>query len=212
VERGETVDVALTEAVYSVMESFIPEYTAYGSIRSRTGNEMPGVAPSNTYPCGDGEWVVIGGNADSIFHRLMTAIGRTDLAADERFRDNSGRAEHCKLLDDAIASWTTERTLSDVMNVMVAASVPAGPIYSAADITRDPHFRAREMLLEMDVEVEVGHPEAVTFPGIVPKLDQLPGRVKWLGPDLGEHTNQVLGGLLNLDETEIAELRAGRIV
>lgn len=211
-ETGETVDVALTEAVYSVMESFIPEYTAYGSIRSRTGNEMPGVAPSNTYPCGDGEWVVIGGNADGIFIRLMTAIGRTDLASDERFHDNSGRAAHSKLLDDAITSWTSERTLSDVMNVLVTASVPAGPIYSAADITRDPHFRDRGMLLELDVEVEGGRPEAVTFPGIVPKLDQLPGRVNWLGPELGEHTDQVLSGLLNLGESEIAELREGRIV
>ncbi|MDQ1628178.1 MAG: formyl-CoA transferase [Actinomycetota bacterium] len=211
-DAGETVDVALTEAVYSVMESFIPEYTAYGNIRSRTGNEMPGVAPSNTYPCGDGEWVVIGGNADGIFHRLMTAIGRTDLAADKRFHDNSGRATNSKLLDDAIASWTSERTLSDVMEVMVAASVPAGPIYSAADITRDPHFRDRGMLLEMEVEVEEGKPEPVTFPGIVPKLDRLPGRVNWLGPELGEHTHQILSGLLNLDEREIAELREGRIV
>jgi formyl-CoA transferase len=211
-DTGETVDVALTEAVYSVMESFIPEYTAYGNIRSRTGNEMPGVAPSNTYPCGDGEWVVIGGNADGIFHRLMTAIGRTDLAADTRFHDNSGRATNSKLLDDAIASWTSERTLSEVMEVMVAASVPAGPIYSAADITRDPHFRDRGMLLEMEVEVEEGKPEPVTFPGIVPKLDRLPGRVNWLGPELGEHTHQILSGLLNLDEREIAELREGRIV
>jgi formyl-CoA transferase len=212
VETGETVDVALTESVYSVMESFIPEYTAYGNIRSRTGNEMPGVAPSNTYPCADAEWVVIGGNADGIFHRLMTAIGRTDLASDVRLHDNSGRAANSKLLDDAIASWTSERTLSEVMNVMVAASVPAGPIYSAADITRDPHFRDRGMLLELEVEVERGIPEAVTFPGIVPKLDQLPGRVNWLGPELGEHTDQILSGLLNLGEHEIAGLRAERIV
>lgn len=211
-DTGETVDVALTEAVYSVMESFIPEYTAYGNIRSRTGNEMPGVAPSNTYPCGDGEWVVIGGNADGIFHRLMTAIGRPDLAADETFRDNTGRAEHSKFLDAAIEAWTSERTLSDVMEVMVAASVPVGPINSAADITRDPHFRDRGMLLEIDVEVEAGRPEPVSFPGIVPKLEQMPGRVNWLGPELGEHTNQILSGLLSLDESEIAELRAGRIV
>lgn len=209
---GETVDVALTEAVYSVMESFIPEYTAYGSVRSRTGNEMPGVAPSNTYPCDDGEWVVIGGNADGIFHRLMTAIGRADLAADDRFNDNRGRAAHSKLLDDAIASWTSGQPLSDVMSVMVAAGVPAGPIYSAADIVDDPHFRDREMLLEMVVEVEEGCPETVTFPGIVPKLDQLPGRVNWLGPELGEHTTEILSGLLKMDEIEIADLRAGRVV
>ena len=108
---GETVDVALTEAVYSVMESTIPEYTAYGIVRSRTGNEMPGVAPSNTYPCGDGEWIVIGGNADGIFHRLMIAIGRPDLASDERLSDNRGRAAHSALLDDAITAWTSAPTI-----------------------------------------------------------------------------------------------------
>ena len=126
--------MALTEAVYSVMESTIPEYTAYGIVRSRTGNEMPGVAPSNTYPCGDGQWIVIGGNADGIFHRLMMAIGRPDLASDDRLSDNRGRAAHSALLDDAITAWTSARSLAAVMEAMVEASVPAGPIYSAADI------------------------------------------------------------------------------
>ncbi|MCW2701463.1 MAG: Formyl-CoA transferase [Blastococcus sp.] len=210
--RGETVDVALTEAVYSVMESTIPEYAAYGAVRSRTGNAMPGVAPSNTYPCLDGEWIVIGGNADGIFHRLMTALGRADLAADERLSDNRGRAAHSTLLDEVIAAWTSVRSLADVMEVMVQAAVPAGPIYSAADIVADPHFRDRGMLLDFDVPVEDGRPETIPFPGIVPKLEQFPGRVAWLGPELGEHTDEVLRELLKLTDSDMAKLRAERVV
>lgn len=210
--NGETVDIALTEAVYSVMESLMPEYSAYGVVRSRTGNEMPGVAPSNTYVCGDGEWVVIGGNADGIFHRLMLAIDRPDLADDDRFRDNRGRAEHSALLDGAIGAWTGQRPLAEVLRVLVTASVPVGPIYSAANIAEDTHFQQRDMLLDLTVEVEPGKPEQVTFPGVVPKFDQLPGRVTWLGPELGEHTDQVLSELLRLTEDEITALRAGKVV
>lgn len=211
-DEGETVDVALNEAVYSVMEGTIPEYTAYGSVRSRTGNEMPGVAPSNTYLCADGEWVVIGGNADGIFQRLMKAIDRGDLAEDDRFQDNRGRAVHSRILDEAIAGWTSERPLAAVMEVMVAASVPSGPIYSAADIVQDPHFRDRDMLLETDVVIEDGRKESVTFPGIVPRLAQLPGRVRWLGPELGEHTDEILSHLLKMSENEITQLRERRVV
>jgi formyl-CoA transferase len=173
---------------------------------------MPGVAPSNTYPCGDGQWVVIGGNADGIFNRLMTAIGCADLAADERLSDNRGRALHSALLDEAITAWTSSRSLSEVMEVMVAASVPAGPIYSAADIVSDPHFRDRGMLLDIDVPVEPGKVETVTFPGIVPRLEELPGRVRWLGPELGEHTDEVLRELLKLTDSDVEKLRAEKVV
>jgi formyl-CoA transferase len=211
IEQGETVDVALHEAVFSVMEGLIPEYTAYGVVRERSGNEIPGVAPSNTYPCLDGEWVVIGGNADTLFQRLMIGIGRPDLAADERFRDNRGRALHSRLLDAAIAEFTSARTLAEVMVVMVAAEVPAGPIYSAAEMAADPHFRARDMLLDQDVAVD-GEAETVLFPGVVPKLAQQPGRVRWLGPELGEHTADVLTGLLELSSAEISALRDRKVV
>ncbi len=210
-EQGETVDVALNEAVYSIMEGMVPEFVAYGVVRWRTGNEIPGVAPSNTYPCLDGEWVVIGGNADALFQRLMIGIGRPDLAADERFRDNWGRAAHSKFLDDAISEFTSTRRLSEVMEVMLAAEVPAGPIYSAADLVADPHFKAREMLLDMDVVVD-GDVESVPFPGIVPKLARMPGSVRWLGPDLGEHTTDVLTNLLGLGNDEIADLRDRKVV
>jgi formyl-CoA transferase len=210
--EGETVDVALTEAVYSIMESTVPDFAAYGTIRQRTGSGMPGVAPSNTYACSDGEWVVIGGNADGIFQRLMTAIGRRDLATDDRFSDNMGRASHSEFLDEVIGAWTSSRSLEEVMEVLVAASVPSGPIYSAADIVEDPHFRERGMLLEMNVEVEHGRPETVVFPGVVPRLQRMPGSVNWLGPELGEHTDEVLTEFLKLSAEEISELRAGKVV
>jgi len=210
-EQGETVDVALHEAVFSVMEGLIPEFAAYGVVRERSGNEIPGVAPSNTYPCRDGDWVVIGGNADNLFHRLMIGIGRPDLAADERFRDNRGRARHSALLDAAISEFTSTRPLAEVMAVMVAAEVPAGPIYSAAEMAVDPHFQARDMLLGLAVAVE-GEPEEVLFPGVVPKLGQQPGRVRWLGPELGEHTSAVLADLLEMSNAEIAALRDRKVV
>jgi formyl-CoA transferase len=209
--RGETVDVALHEAVYAVMESLIPEYSAYGAIRTRTGNEMPGVAPSNTYPCRDGEGVVIGGNADGIFVRLMRAIGRPDLAADPRFHDNQGRAAHSHLLDEAIAAWTSTRPLEEVMAVMVEAGVPAGPIYSAREIVADPHFRAREMFVEYAVPVD-GAAETVLFPGIVPKLEVRPGGMRWPGPELGEHTDDVLAELAEMPPDEIVELRRQGVI
>jgi succinyl-CoA---D-citramalate CoA-transferase len=210
-ERGETVDVALYEAVYAVMESLIPEYSAYGLVRTRTGNEMPGVAPSNTYPCRDGEGVVIGGNADGIFVRLMHAIGRPDLASDPRFRANQGRATHSRLLDEAIASWTAVRSLDAVMAVMVGAGVPAGPVYTAKEIVGDPHFRAREMLVERAVRVD-GAAEAVLFPGIVPKLELRPGAMRWPGTELGEHTDEVLTELAGIAEDELVELRRQGVI
>ncbi|HEX8927378.1 MAG TPA: CaiB/BaiF CoA-transferase family protein [Actinomycetota bacterium] len=210
-ERGETVDVALHEAVYAVMESLIPEYSAYGLVRTRTGNEIPGVAPSNTYPCRDGEGVVIGGNADGIFVRLMHAIGRTDLATDPRFGDNQERAAHSRLLDEAIASWTAVRSLNEVMAAMVEAGVPAGPVYTAKEIVDDPHFRAREMFVERAVRID-GPAEPVLFPGIVPKLELRPGGMRWPGPELGEHTDDVLTELAGIAEDELVELRRQGVI
>lgn len=211
-DGGETVDVALTEAVFSVMESTVADYTAYGTIRQRTGSGMPGIAPSNTYACAAGEWVVIGGNADSIYPRLMLAIGRPDLAHDPRFGDNVGRAAYSDMLDAAIGAWTASRSVDEVMAVLVPASIPTGPIYSAAELIADPQFKERGMLLEMDVEIEGGVAEPVLFPGIVPRLHNQPGSVDWLGPDLGEHTEQVLSELLKLSPSEILDLRTGEVV
>ena len=195
ISRGESIDIGLYEAVFSVMESVVPEYSAYGQIRERTGNSISGVAPSGTYPCQDGGWVVIGGNADGIYKRFMTAIGRADLATDPALSDNRGRAAQGAMLDAVITGWTLARSVAEVMEVLVAAGVPSGPIYSVADMVDDPHFRARDMLVDGDVRVE-GEEERVTFPGIVPKLELTPGAVRWFGPELGEHTYDVLSELL----------------
>lgn len=209
--EGETVDVALYEAVYSVMESLVPDFRAYGEVRKRTGNVITGVAPSGTYPClGDG-WVVIGGNSDGIFKRLMLAIGRRDFAEDPRFRDNPGRAANSAELDAVISAWTSTRSVDDVTEAMVAANVPAGPIYSVAEMVDDPHFQAREMFVEREVRID-DQSERVTFPGIVPKLERMPGEVRWLGPELGEHTHEVLTGLLGMSEAELSELHERRVV
>jgi formyl-CoA transferase len=209
--RGETVDVALTEAVFSVMESMVPEFSAYGVVRERAGNFISGVAPSGTYPCREGAWVVIGGNSDGIFRRFMTAIGRADLANDPRMGDNPGRAANGLELNEAISEWTRAHSVDEVMEVMTAANVPAGPIYSVADLMEDPHFKAREMFIEREVPVD-GGPQPVTFPGVVPKLEQMPGAVRWVGPELGERTREVLGGILGLSDSELAELEQRRVV
>jgi formyl-CoA transferase len=204
--RGEVVDVALYEAVFALLEGVVPEYDGYGVVRERTGNTLPGIAPSNTYRCRDERWVVIGGNGDAIFPRLMRAVDREDLADDPELQDNPGRSSHQEMLDKAIEAWTSERTIDEVMDVMVSASVPAGPIYDASDFATDPHFEAREMLQERDIEVEPGQPEKIRFPGVVPRLDRHPGALKWCGPQLGEHNDEVYRGILGLDSSELDAL------
>ncbi len=209
---GQVVDVALYEAVFALLESTLPEYDAYGIVRRRTGNAIPGVAPSNTYPCRDGKWIVIGGNADNVFVRLMGAIGRSDVAEDPRFKDNPGRAKHQELLDQMIAEWTSERTLEEAMDVMVGARVPAGPIYDAATIAEDPHYRAREMLQAYEITIEPGERKMVRFPGIVPKLSGTPGASRWLGPELGAHNDEIYRGMLNLPSARIEELKRSGVI
>ncbi len=201
--KGQFVDVALYEAVFSVMESLIPEYSGLGHIRERTGASMPGIVPSNTYPCRDGSFVIIAGNSDGIFRRLMQAIGRADLAEDPRFARNDGRAQHTELLDGAIAQWTRQRDASVVLAALQAAEVPAGTIYTAADIDADPHYRARDMIQAFALP----DGKMVDFPGIVPKLSQTPGKIQWLGPKLGEHTREVLA-TVGIDEQTYAQLKA----
>jgi crotonobetainyl-CoA:carnitine CoA-transferase CaiB-like acyl-CoA transferase len=191
---GEVVDVALYEAVYSLMESLIPDFDAFGVTRGPAGSALPGVAPSNTYRCADGKYIVVSGNGDAIFARLMRAIGRGDLAVDPRFADNAGRVAHAGLLDDAIEAWTASRSQEAAEAVLRTASVPCGPILTAADIAGDPHFEARGMHERHRVRIG-GHDTEVTFPGIVPALTERPGRTRALGPDLGEHTETVLAEL-----------------
>ena len=205
--KGQYVDVALYEAVFGVMESLIPEYSASGHVRERTGSSLPGIVPSNTYPCLDGAYVIIAGNGDSIYKRLMRAIGRPELADDPRFAHNDGRAQHAELLDAAIGAWTGGHLLADVLTTLEAASVPSGPIYTAADIHADPHFRARDML---EAHALPGGLD-VDFPGAVPKMSATPGRTRWLGPKLGEHTDEILAGL-GITTERLAELKTQGVV
>lgn len=203
---GQVVDVALTEAVLGVLESMIPEADR-GVVRERAGTTITGVVPSNTYACLGGKWVVIGANNESTFARLMTAIGRADLARDEGLRGNPARVARQAELDAAIGAWTAGRTAEDIERVLEAAEVPVGRIQDARELLEDPQLRARGMLERVEVN---GRP--LTIPAITPKLDRTPGRTEWPGPELGAHTGSVLRDVLGLGDQEIEALRAGRAI
>ena len=203
---GQVIDVALHEAVFNIMESLIPEYSAFGAVREAAGSALPGIAPSNAYPCQDG-WVLVAGNGDSIFKRLMTAIDRQDLADAPDLADNAGRVRRVAEIDAAIGAWTQARSVQTVMDELGAARVPAGKVYTAKDIAEDPHYRAREMILTQRTrdgfELQV--------PGVVPKLSLTPGTVRSSAPHVGDDTDAVLAEI-GLSAEQIAQLRAKGIV
>lgn len=205
--EGQVVDVALYEAMFNCMESLLPEYDAQGYVRERSGSALPGIAPSNLYPCRDGAYVLIAGNADSLFRRLMTAIGRDDLRDDPALARNDGRAAQMQRIDEAIAVWTSQRDLSQVLEAMEKAEVPAGRIYTAADIARDPHYAARGML----AQIVAGDGEPLRVPGIIPKLSATPGAIRTPAPKLGEHTEQVLREL-GYSPQEIDGFKAKQVI
>jgi len=186
--RGQVVDVALYEAVFSLMESLLPEYDMFQFVRARSGASLPGIVPSNTYTTRDGKYIVIGANADSIFKRLMAAIGRQDLADDPGLAHNEGRVARTEELDGVIAGWCAQHDLDKVLQVLAAAEVPSGKIFDIADIVRDAHYRARGMLEKH----QLPDGAELQLPGIVPKLSDTPGGTRWLGPALGAHTEEVL--------------------
>ena len=204
--KGQVVDVALYEAVFNCMESLLPEHSAFGAVRGPAGSALPGIAPSNAYPCADG-YVLVGGNGDGIFKRLMTAIGRDDLGQDPALAHNAGRVLRVQELDAAIGAWTAQRSVADALLALDAAQVPAGRIYTAADIAADPHYAARGMLLQRP------QPDgsALCVPGIVPKLSRTPGAHHRDAPTLGQDTDAVLSGM-GLTAAQIAELRKRGVV
>ena len=204
---GQVVDVAIYESVYNVLEAMVPEYDGAGIVREPSGSTLTGIVPTNTYPCADGRYVIIGGNADSIFKRLMRAAGRDDLAGDPRLADNAGRVAHQREVDDAIAEWTRTLDSDRALEVLDAAGVPAGPIYSVADMMGDPHYNARGLFETVEV---AGEPLKV--PALTPKLGTTPGATLWPGPELGAHNREVYMGSLGLDEDELRSLASDGIV
>ena len=188
--QGQVIDVALYESVFNVMESLLPEYDAFGAVRGAAGSALPGIAPSNAYACAGGAYVLVAGNGDSIFRRLMQAIGRDDLSRDPGLARNEGRVARVAEIDAAIGAWTATRAIDEVIRVLEAAGVPVGRIYTVADIAADPQYQAREMIVQThDID---GRPLKV--PGIVPKLAATPGRLRTPAPRLGQHNGSVLGG------------------
>jgi len=205
--EGQVIDIALYEAVFNTMESLLPEYSAFGVVREPSGSAMPGIAPTNAYRCADGGYALIAGNGDGIFKRLMARIGREDLAEDPGLASNEGRVARAEELDEAIGAWSAVRSLDEVLAILDEARVPAGRIYNARDIAEDPHFRARDMILE----ARLPDGQVIEVPGIVPKLSLTPGRVGTPAPALGADTEAVLERA-GVSETAIAELRAKGVI
>ncbi len=204
--QGQVIDVALYEAVFNCMESLLPEYSAFGVVREPAGSALPGIAPTNAYRCADG-YVLVAGNGDSIFKRLMNSIGRHDLAEDAELASNAGRVKRVEELDAAIGAWTQSRTVEAVLDVLDAAGVPAGRIYTVADIAADPHYQARGMIQEITLD----DGSSLAVPGIVPKLSRTPGGHRRNAPSLGQDTDQVLKEI-GISEDQIQALRSKGII
>jgi succinyl-CoA---D-citramalate CoA-transferase len=206
--RGQVVDVAIYEAVLALMESTIPEYALTGHIRGRTGAILPFVAPSNTYPTSNGDYVVIGANADTVFGRFAKALGHPEWAESERYATHNARGENQEELDELIRTWTRERSAEEVLEVMREASVPAGKLFTAEDMLSDEHYAARENI------VEVEDPDIGPFPmqNVVPRLSETPGRVRWTGPKLGQDNHEVFRDALGMSEEDLDGLRERGIV
>jgi formyl-CoA transferase len=205
--QGQMIDVALYEAVFNLTESLLPEYSAFGAIRQPAGGALPGIAPSNAYQCADGQYVLIAGNGDSIYKRLMTLIGRADLGEDPDLAFNDGRAKRVVEIDAAINAWTKTLSLDEVLKGLLEAEVPSGKIYTAKDIAEDPHYHARGVI----ETVQAANGLKVQVPGIIPKLSQNPGSIRYRAPTLGEHTDQVLKSA-GLTEEQIRILKKSGVL
>ena len=205
--EGQMIDVALYEAVFNLTESLLPEYHVFGAVRQPAGGALPGIAPSNAYPCLDGQYVLIAANGDSLFKRLMELIGRADLANDPDLARNDGRAKRAEEIDQIIGNWSKQRTLEDILSALQSIAVPAGRIYTAKDIAEDPHYRARGVIQT----VESAGGLKVEMPGVVPKLSNNPGAIRYRAPTLGEHTDIILQSL-GLSAEQIKALKEAGIL
>ena len=204
---GQVVDIALYESVFNMMESLVAEYSIFGEVRQPAGSRLPGITPSNAYLCADGKYALIAGNGDSIFKRLMSLIGRDDVANDPAFAHNDGRSAEADYIDSIISQWTIQHSLDDVLEALHENRVPAGRVYGVEDIFNDPHYKAREMLIQGELEDGT----EVTLPGVLPKLRKTPGSVERRAPTLGQDTEEVLGKI-GIGATELSELRAKGVI
>ncbi len=205
--EGQVVDVALVESMFNLMEAVVPEYDGNGVIREPSGTTVTGIVPTNTYRCADGKYIVIGGNGDSIFQRLMIAAGCPDMAADPRLATNPGRVEHEAEIDTALSQWCAAHDSNYLLQELDEARVPAGPIYNVEDMLNDEHFNARGLFEQVEID---GKP--LKIPAILPRLSRTPGATRWPGGDLGSENREVLGELLGLSEQQLEELRAAAVI
>lgn len=200
--QGQIIDIALYEAVFNCMESLLPEYSAFGEVRQAAGSALPGIAPTNAYLCADGGYVLVAGNGDSIFKRLMAVIGRDDLGSDPQLENNDGRVKRVAELDGAIGEWAKTVSTDQALEILDSVSVPAGRIYTIADIASDPHYKARGNI--ETIQMQDG--SKLDVPGVIPKLSRTPGSIKTLAPDIGENTDEILRGL-GLNEFQVTSLK-----
>jgi len=204
---GQVVDVALYESMFNLMEAVVPEYDGANVIRQPSGSTVTGIVPTNTYRCLDGKYVVIGGNGDSIFQRLMTAAGYPAMAQDPALASNSGRVEHEVSIDKALCDWCAANNASHILHILDLNRVPGGPIYNVEDMVADPHFNARGLFENVQI-----NGETLKIPAILPKLDKTPGSTRWPGPELGSHNHQVLNEILGLSEVELTQLAQDGVI
>lgn len=204
---GQVVDVALYESMFNLLEAVVPEYSGAGVIREASGTTVTGIVPTNTYRCSDGKFIVIGGNGDSIFQRLMTEVGRGDLATDARLADNAGRVSHEQEIDQVLAQWCAGISAAEAIARLERVRVPVGPIYNVEDMLDDPHFNSRGLFDEVTIDGK-----ALKIPAIVPKLSGTPGATRWPGPSLGSHNDEVLQDMLGLSAEQIAALGEQNII
>ncbi len=204
---GQVVDVALVESMFNLMEAVVPEFDGNGVVREPSGSTLTGIVPTNTYRCRDGKYIVIGGNGDSIFQRLMEAADHAQMASDPRFASNQGRVEHEPEIDAVLAKWCASEDSTDLLQILEQARVPAGPIYNVEDMLQDPHFNARGLFETVEID---GEP--LKIPAITPRFSRTPGATRWPGADLGSANREVLEGLLGLDEQQLSELRSASVI
>ncbi len=205
---GQMVDVAIYEAIFNMMESTLAEYDKLGHIRERSGANLEGIVPTSTYPTKDGKFIIIGGNGDSIYRRLMNACGRTDLAEHAEMQNNAGRVAHEAEIDQAITDWTLQHDYETLYQTLLDAQVPAGPVYSIADIVQDEQYNARGIF----ETVEIAPDDVVKIPAVLPKLSETPGGTDWIGPKLGEHNDEIYRGFLKMSQSEYEDLIANEII